>query len=757
MDGMNETERPAPAAALLPVLLAGAWRFRFLIALAVCGGALVGAFFGLVIPNQYQSVGKLFVRPGIREALAPEAAFGAAGARTSLGIREAVQNAMQVLGTPDLFDKIVERVGVDVLLAPYDPAGNATGPLPWHTALFHALQSWWFAAGGGEPQTDVPVDRAKLASLLLQQSILIAPEPGASVITFSYTSHSPELARDIVNAALGAATDLHREVFATMAAIGAMEEEAKTEELSARDAEKALRDFRIEKGIYDYERQQTDIFSYVNTIDHQMDDIGIDVKRREAERSALAEALKLIPAERTLLSAQNAGLNPFYSGLLERLSYLQTQLLRLDVEIGTMSPAEVTTRKEKLNEQIRSTRLELDQTKPYLEGVKEENPNHLRIAQRILDLSGELVGLTAQRDQLAAVRSANQARLRELEALAPTVRTLEEDAKQKRLKADRLAEGVANGRTVQRLEQLNLSDIRLMHLGTLDPNKIAPRRGPMVFQWAFLAGGLGVALAFLLTLLDSKVRIREDLIRLGLPADGVVEDARSPAPPNGCVLPESLADARADIARFWAELRYERRGKDRFRIAFVPCGNAADTQRAAAALAIGLAAHGGERVAYVDCTERGTWLAQRLGLPVDRGWSDVVRGELTLEKAEIATPIPGLTFLAAGDVGAAVPHPMATSAFAGLLDALVARHRFVIVDLPDLQRMPEARAVLGIVDAAQLVACKGQTTKSEVRQALAAVRVADARPLGAVLQNQPGSPSKTGKPTQPGKTTGPKA
>jgi Mrp family chromosome partitioning ATPase len=112
----------------------------------------------------------------------------------------------------------------------------------------------------------------------------------------------------------------------------------------------------------------------------------------------------------------------------------------------------------------------------------------------------------------------------------------------------------------------------------------------------------------------------------------------------------------------------------------------------------------------------------------------VLAGGLDLERAMVATPIAGLDYLSVGTVNDALPHPMAGRAFAGLLDRLAATHRFVIVELPDLEARPEGRSVIGMVDAAELVVRQGATAKASVRDAIMTIRTSETQLLGAVMQ-----------------------
>ena len=740
---MSEPQDDAPSSAgntLVQVVLHGLWRYRLLLLVAIAIGGVIGLFRALVIPNEFRSIGKLFVRPGVRDQIAPEAVFpGAGGAARVTGIREAVQNELQILTIPELFDKIVEQVGVDVVMAPYDPTANHGGEVAWHTAMFHAFQAWWFASGASAPRTDIAVDRAELASLMLERTVYITPETGANVIAIEYVSHSPERARVIVNAALMAAMELHGEVFDKMTSISAMEKEATNAEATARAAENKLREFRGEKGVYDFEAQTSGMIEELADIDRQIKAIDVDTTSFEAEQAELQKVMESVEPQRLRVGSEAVVVNPAYEQMQELLR--EARMALFELEFSSPPTAQQSDfykdRRSKAETYINNLETTLDQTDRHLklEGVKEENPAWVEANQRLRKLAVDLVVAKTRRAELAEQLERTRQALRDLEALTPTLREYELDARQKRESADRLARGVTDLRNVQRLEQLNLSNISVMHYGTLEATKIAPQRGKMVVFAAFGGGAVGAVLVVLLTLLDRRVRIREDLQRLGVPGDGIVaDDPRPPVLRADWTLPHSLAGIREEIAKFWAALPYDRRAAEGLRVAFLPGGDGAEAGRAAAALAVGLAAHGGERVVYVASAEGPTWLAQRLGLAMRRGWSEVLRGEVTLAQAQAETPIPGLTYLSAGAVGNAVPHPMAGPGFVALLDELAGAHRFVIVELPDLGDRPEARSVLGVVDAALVVVRRERTAKATVRDAIRAVHTAGARLLGAVLQ-----------------------
>jgi hypothetical protein len=118
-----EPAGPGKLALLRPIVLTSLLRHRWLLLAGLVLGVVFGLFRGLVTANQFRSIGKLYVRPGVREAMSADSVLsgGALVPRTG-GSREAAQNVLQALSAPEFFELIVMRLGAGVVLAPYDPA-----------------------------------------------------------------------------------------------------------------------------------------------------------------------------------------------------------------------------------------------------------------------------------------------------------------------------------------------------------------------------------------------------------------------------------------------------------------------------------------------------------------------------------------------------------------------------------------------------------------------------------------------------------
>lgn len=736
MTSESQNQEPAGSstlALLRPIVLASLWRFRGLLALGVVVGVAGGVFAGLVTPNQFKSMGKLFVRPGVRESMAVDTMLsGGVLTSRSGGSREAVQNVLQALSDPDYYKAVVAKIGVDTVLAPYDPAKDG-GDSSWHKSLFHLFQSWWFAGSSSVKTVPAAVSYDGIAALALQRIMLMVPEAGASVVSFHYVSHSPELAKAVVDGALDVAIKWHQQTFEKLSSQQKLEAELLNAEGEFASAEAALRKFRREKGVDEYASEHARLVAYIADLAKAIDKLDIEAQTCGAKLASQKTRLDALPKRHATAGSQQWVDNPEHVALAASRNKLRDDLLAVDRGEGGAEEKRV--RRLKFEDQIKDLESRLGQVPAKIQTppIEEPNPAYDDAEKAFAELFVELSGKTTERAETAAKRAASRTQLDDLEAIAPKLRELEEAQRQKRALVDGLASTVGNLRAVQRLEQLNVSSVGVLHQGTLDGIKIAPRRGLLVAVGAALGLAAALALVVALALFDRRVRHREDLLRLGLVDEGVlVSGGGGSGMP--WMLPSSLAEIRDDIARFWSALPYERRQTLGLRIGFVPCGEGASAGRAAAALALGLAAHAGEKVCYVSALEGPTWLGQRLGLDHQCGWSEVMRGEFQLADAVVATLVSGLHYLPAGKIGPVVPHPMAGPAFAALLDRLVQMYRFVIVELPDVGLRPEGRSVLGVIDGAQLVVCRMLGSKASVREAIAAVQNSGARLLGGVLQ-----------------------
>jgi Mrp family chromosome partitioning ATPase len=418
------------------------------------------------------------------------------------------------------------------------------------------------------------------------------------------------------------------------------------------------------------------------------------------------------------------------------LNQLLIEELQLQGQRGR-DPAELKERQQRLTAMINDTRTRLEKEKPTLDLTARDagNSRRRRLETAFEDSAVTLQGLLKQRELRTGTRDDVKKRLVAFEGYAQRLRGLELDATKKRQSADRLAVGLNNLRTIQRLDQLHLSNLQILYPATYLPEKIGPRRSLTLVTGLFLGLVMGVGLAYGLAAFDRCVRRPIDLRQMGLRVQGrIPADAAAGHPTGKNGVAALLAEAGPEIAELWARLPFDRQSKGAS-IAFVSDTSAADASHVAGVFAAGLALRGGQRVAYVSCCEEPGWLLQRLGSHPAKveGWIGALHDGLDPGAALQPTEVDGLSIMVQGSLPVDGAHPMQRAEFAAMLARLQQTHDFVIVELPTLSARPEGRAVLRMVDAVIVAAAAGRSTKVAVQAIVDSAVAAGTTLAGATL------------------------
>ena len=157
------------------------------------------------------------------------------------------------------------------------------------------------------------------------------------------------------------------------------------------------------------------------------------------------------------------------------------------------------------------------------------------------------------------------------------------------------------------------------------------------------------------------------------------------------------------------------------------------TVAVALAVAIGAA---GKTCLLVEADMRRRSLAATLGLSPRYTLGALLTGECCLDDAIVKTDYPGLSFLGS-DPGVPAPEALLDSKrFTKLMEKLKSEFDYVIYDTPPLGAFPDAAVVAGKADGTLLLLREDYTDRSEAVRSLEALKLANARVLGAVLNGQ---------------------
>jgi capsular exopolysaccharide synthesis family protein len=143
----------------------------------------------------------------------------------------------------------------------------------------------------------------------------------------------------------------------------------------------------------------------------------------------------------------------------------------------------------------------------------------------------------------------------------------------------------------------------------------------------------------------------------------------------------------------------------------------------------------GSRTLIVDTDMRKPRLHRVFGVDGERGVANVLLGDAKLDEAIIATEVPNLDVLPCGTLPPNPSEILLSARFRELIGELAKRYERVIFDTPPIGPVTDP-AILGtVVDGVVLVAKCEKTTKDSVRQSVRALRDANARIFGVILND----------------------
>ena len=148
-----------------------------------------------------------------------------------------------------------------------------------------------------------------------------------------------------------------------------------------------------------------------------------------------------------------------------------------------------------------------------------------------------------------------------------------------------------------------------------------------------------------------------------------------------------------------------------------------------------LMAHAGKRVILIDGDLRNLTLSRALGRGATTGLLEVLAAQIDLQQVLYTDPRSGLVFLPAV-IDSRLAHTdeiLASKMFKRLLDELREHYDYIIVDLPPLAPVSDARATAGTINSYIYVIEWGRTKINVVEHQLAAAPELSDRLLGVVL------------------------
>lgn len=282
-----------------------------------------------------------------------------------------------------------------------------------------------------------------------------------------------------------------------------------------------------------------------------------------------------------------------------------------------------------------------------------------------------------------------------------------------------------------------INTLSILEPATLPTTPVGPNRPITVLTAAAIGFVLAAGAAYLLEYLDRSLKSPDEVAKvLGLPLIGFIAEMNSDSKlDEGAIV---LQQPRAPIAESFRVLRtnLEFAAVDGpLHTILISSPGAGEGKTTVAANLAAVMAQSKKRVVLIDCDMRRPRVHKQLGIPNNRGLSDVFRGQ-----AEIKNVIrPWKNNFAVITSGSLPPNPaelLASEKMTEILEKLKAYTDIVIIDSPP-SLVTDASLLAAKVDGVVLVVQPGRTEAEPARAMGEQLKRAGARVVGVVLNNIP--------------------
>ena len=549
------------------------------------------------------------------------------------------------------------------------------------------------------------------------------PQANAAILSVSYQSSDPVLAADVVNAVTEAyiARRNESQKQQARAAVDFLQQQVQAIGTELQSAEAALEAFRRANFVIDPQAQASEQVRRLAELRARQQELN---GQRSQLRDLLARAGA--PADSAeswadFVGAPSLIASPAMTGIVQQLAAVEADRARL---LTWRTPADPDV--AGADRTIRTLGARLSQ-------LVESQLSGLNDAARAVDSALARFDLTLQRVPDVELR---YARLRRQVDLDTQLYTL----LQTRLKESQIAEA------------MEMANIQVVDAATVPSRPVGPRRLTNLFFGT--AGGvlLGLLVALVREGSDTRVRSREELVRLTeLP---LLASIPRIAAANGHHKPRELAEEiearlvlshslRGPAAEAYRALRTKiafagTRRQRQLKTLVVTSAEPQDGKTTTAAnLAITLA-EPGHRTALVAADQRHPVLNRVMHADRAPGLSDVLRGAAQLDDAIVRIALPEhvggkLDFM---PPGTAVPNPaelLGSPAMREILAALSLRYDAVVLDTPPLGFVTDAAVLGALADGIILVARMGATHAEALQRSVEELEGIGTRVIGTVL------------------------
>jgi capsular exopolysaccharide synthesis family protein len=659
---------------------------------------LITVLIAFVITPIYSASVTLLIESEEAKVLSIEEMYGLNSASD-----EYYQTQFEILKSRDLARRVTEELGL-IDVAEFNPH---------HVANKKSFSLKSMILGEPEPPTEAEVLKATVQRFW--DSVDVTPLRKTQLVKVSVRSESPELAQRAANAmATGYInSQLEAKVGLTQQAAGWLTDRLGGLKDKLESSERELQAYRETNGLVDVEGVNTLVAKEIDQITEQL----INARARRLELRGTYEQLQSLDVKtfESLSSLPAILNNPLVVNLRESETDVELKVSELSKRYGPLHPKMIAAQSD-------------------LEAVRESMLTQMmRIASGI---ENDFVVAKAKERSLQEALDGSKKEVRELNrtefALNEHLREVSSNRKLYDTFFDRISETSATG-------DLQTANARIVDPAVLPDEPIKPNKKLMVLLAMVVSGMFGVALAFLLDILDSTIKNSDDVDRkLNKPMLGLLPLIGNK---KNVAKSELLVRAFVDDKQhgFSESVRTVRTGLTLASMSepaqvilftsSVP-GEGKTTSSCNIAEAFGQM----EKVLLIDCDMRRPSVAKKFGLPGNKpGLSNAVAYPDTLDECIQTVNELGIDVISAGPIP---PNPLellASKNFKEIVEKLRGRYQRIIIDSAPIYAVSDALYLSTIADGVVYVVKADSTSDKMANKGLERLSDHNARVLGVVL------------------------
>jgi polysaccharide biosynthesis transport protein len=549
----------------------------------------------------------------------------------------------------------------------------------------------------------------KTSPTALLHHVSVLPITNTNILAIGVSWSNPVESAGIANTFGAAVVDRQRELISSQAdaALASLQTQMPAAQARMNDAQNKLSQFEAQHHIANIDEQTQAIITNMSGLDSKIGEVQADRQQAMAQLSSAESQLKGMRS--TITGNTTVSENPVVSQLQQQLTQINVQLAQAEQQYTDQYPGVIALKQQK-------ARLEQSiakQKQTVVSGQSQvPNPVYQQLQQQNANYRAQVAADGAQITELQRQRAAMQPQLSQLPSQTATLADLQRDAKAAEDVYSALQQKYVDAQVAS---ETALSDVTIVQPAS--PSEVTVRPNILLnFLIAIVLGAvLGVTGALLIDYLDNSITDEREIEEeLALPQLGSIPLV---ALRNGTpALPWVKSLALESFLQLVTNIKYASDLRLRSLAVISPMQG---DGKSMIALNIALALNEIEGpVLLVDSDLRRPSLHAKLRVPNERGLSDVLVGQATLDEAIQVDPKSGLAIMTSGT---AAPNPiklLESQRFAQTIEELYQRYKTVVFDgaalVGNIDSAVLARRVTGTI----LVVSQGSTDLREARGAM---------------------------------------